>query len=338
MLCGAADGSVEALCSLKCGSAPSQCTWLKLTLAVLPESPSHRLPAGLRGGGPQPGQHGHLLCSAQPAVGLRPRKSSSGGTCRPPLPATVEVPGCLLSSLCHPALHCLPPPKLTTPHHSLRRPPFGYFPSFTPLSPHTGGGTLIKLCSPSPVPPSCHHTHQVVDLLIKLYKFPNFSISRALLHGTPTAPTTPRSPAAAGLGPSGPSTSGPSASAVSTSSSVGPDVPIGGRVWDCAGVQYGGVLRAHGPAARLRPPPSPPPPGPRAPAPLLNPCLPAPTHPARPLQWGAARARWQMRCCVWRRASTEPACPLSKTYARACSPSYQARVAGMAVCLRARSL
>ena len=40
---------------------------------------------------------------------------------------------------------------------------------------------------------------QVVDLLLKLYKFPNFSVSRALLHGT-TAPATAAPGAAAKLG------------------------------------------------------------------------------------------------------------------------------------------
>ena len=49
---------------------------------------------------------------------------------------------------------------------------------------------------------------QVVDLLLKLYKFPNFSVSRALLHGT-TAPT--------------PATAAPGAA-----TKLGSDVPIGG--------------------------------------------------------------------------------------------------------------
>jgi hypothetical protein len=66
---------------------------------------------------------------------------------------------------------------------------------------------------PPPFPPPFPPPAQVVDLLIKLYKFPNFSISRALLHGTPlqpdaAAPPPPGSPLAAAR--------------------QGPDVPIGG--------------------------------------------------------------------------------------------------------------
>lgn len=57
----------------------------------------------------------------------------------------------------------------------------------------------------------------MVDLLIKLYKFPNFSISRALLHGTGAAP--------------------PSAAAAARE---GPDVPIAGR---CPGALADALLR-----------------------------------------------------------------------------------------------
>eukprot|EP00887_Chlorella_sp_A99_P002072 scaffold21.g2072.t1 len=56
----------------------------------------------------------------------------------------------------------------------------------------------------------------VVDLLLKLYKFPQFSISRALLYGTPgTGATAAAQAAAAGVPTAGPS--------------AGADVPISGR-------------------------------------------------------------------------------------------------------------
>ncbi|KAL4857248.1 Phosphatidylinositol 4-kinase alpha 1 [Chlorella vulgaris] len=60
----------------------------------------------------------------------------------------------------------------------------------------------------------------VVDLLIKLYKVPNFSISRALLHGTDAA--SPATPAAKGA------------------PAQGPDVPITGR---CPGALADALLR-----------------------------------------------------------------------------------------------
>ncbi|KAL4452207.1 hypothetical protein ABPG75_007869 [Micractinium tetrahymenae] len=76
---------------------------------------------------------------------------------------------------------------------------------------------------------------QVVDLLIKLYKFPNFSISRALLHGTGATPGSPRP---AGTPPPPP----PAAASVAAGAAPreGPDVPIAGR---CPGALADALLR-----------------------------------------------------------------------------------------------
>lgn len=85
-----------------------------------------------------------------------------------------------------------------------------------------------------PIPPTHPHPHphpQVVDLLIKLYKFPNFSISRALLHGTGA---TPGGSGRAGTPPT------PAASAAGTAAREGPDVPIAGR---CPGALADALLR-----------------------------------------------------------------------------------------------
>lgn len=74
---------------------------------------------------------------------------------------------------------------------------------------------------------------QVLDLLVKLYKFPNFSISRALLHGTSAPSATPApSPNASQRSPRSPA-AGKSKAALATAasassaSSTGPDLAIG---------------------------------------------------------------------------------------------------------------
>lgn len=67
-----------------------------------------------------------------------------------------------------------------------------------------------------------------MDLLIKLYKFPKFSISRALLHGTTPGSKRPPAPPAAVAATAG------------AAPREGPDVPIAGR---CPGALADALLR-----------------------------------------------------------------------------------------------
>ena len=168
--------------------------------------------AGLRGGGPQPGQHGHLLRCARPAVGLRPCEASQAGGV-----AAAARPGWLGRAWACAGTATLP----TSPGRRGRSLP-------AVLPPQN-----ITACPPNQHRKALFPSFQVVDLLIKLYKFPNFSISRALLHGTrsaggapPGSPAAPRpgSAGSASVAASQPSRSGPSASGDSKH-----DVPIGGR-------------------------------------------------------------------------------------------------------------